>query len=101
MVKETSYYDMLGVSHTAPETEIEKAYYMKDRLVHPDKNPNDPQVAEKFQALGEAYKVISDPPQWASYDTHGKAGASTETLIDPPIVFSMLFGSELFEHYIG
>jgi hypothetical protein len=83
MVKEIGYYDVLGVSHMAPETEIKKSYYMKARLVHPDKNPNDPQVAENFQALGEAYQVLSDPPQWASYDAHGKVGVSMETLIDP------------------
>jgi curved DNA-binding protein CbpA len=40
---EISYYDVLGVSHTTREIEIKKSYYMKARLVHPDKNPNDPQ----------------------------------------------------------
>ncbi|XP_025606749.1 chaperone protein dnaJ 10 isoform X2 [Arachis hypogaea] len=81
MVKETEYYDVLGVSPTATEAEIKKAYYMK--------------------VLGEAYQVLSDPAQRQAYDAHGKSGISTESIIDPAAIFAMLFGSELFEEYIG
>ncbi|CAN6716616.1 unnamed protein product [Malus baccata var. baccata] len=85
MVKETEYYDVLGVSPAATEAEIKKAYYMKARQVHPDKNPNDPLAAQNFQVLGEAYQVLSDPSQRQAYDAYGKSGISTE----------------LFEEYIG
>ncbi|KAI8549091.1 hypothetical protein RHMOL_Rhmol07G0323900 [Rhododendron molle] len=81
MVKETEYYDVLGVSPTATESEIKKAYYIK--------------------VLGEAYQVLSDPAQRQAYDAYGKSGISTEAIIDPAAIFAMLFGSELFEEYIG
>ncbi|OIW11194.1 hypothetical protein TanjilG_28285 [Lupinus angustifolius] len=101
MVKETEYYDILGVIPSASDDQIRKAYYHKAMQVHPDKNLNDPSAAEKFQILGEAYQVLSDPVQRNVYNQNGKHSVSRETMLDPTTVFALLFGSELFEDYIG
>ncbi|KKA29827.1 hypothetical protein TD95_000436 [Thielaviopsis punctulata] len=102
MVADTAYYDTLGVSPTATELEIKKAYRKLAIVHHPDKNPNDPTASEKFQNIGEAYQVLSDPDLRKAYDKYGKDSAKPqEGFVDPSEFFSSIFGGEAFMDWIG
>ncbi|KAK5659281.1 hypothetical protein OQA88_1374 [Cercophora sp. LCS_1] len=102
MVVDTAYYDTLGVKPTATELEIKKAYRKLAIVHHPDKNPNDPTAHEKFQAIGEAYQVLSDNDLRAAYDKYGKESARpSEGFVDPAEFFTSIFGGEAFVDWIG
>lgn len=102
MVVDTEYYDALAVAPTATELEIKKAYRKMAIKLHPDKNPDDPSASEKFQKIGEAYQVLSDPQLRAAYDRDGKESAKpTEGFADPAEFFGMIFGGEAFVDWIG
>jgi hypothetical protein len=62
------YYARLGVRPSASTQEIRSAYREKARATHPDRNPDDPQAAERFQKVKEAYQVLRDPERRARYD---------------------------------
>ena len=68
------YYEVLGVSRSASEEEIKKAYKKLARKYHPDMNPGDKEAEEKFKAINEANEVLSDPEKKARYDQYGFAG---------------------------
>lgn len=68
------YYEILEVHKNASETEIKKTYRRLAVKYHPDKNSGDKAAEEKFKELSEAYAVLSDAQQRATYDQFGHAG---------------------------
>mmetsp|Transcript_22191 Transcript_22191/g.68426 ORF Transcript_22191/g.68426 Transcript_22191/m.68426 type:complete len:610 (+) Transcript_22191:135-1964(+) len=98
-VKETGLYDTLGVATDASDAQIKKAYYKKALKCHPDKHPGDKEKKQEFQAISAAYATLSDPQQRARYDSTGTA--EEQAGMDPAVFFSMIFGSEEFERYVG
>ncbi|CAX45307.1 conserved hypothetical protein [Candida dubliniensis CD36] len=102
MVVDTTYYDLLNIETSATSLEIKKAYRKAAIKLHPDKNPNDPDAAARFQEVGEAYQVLSDESLRAKYDKYGKQESiPQEGFEDPAEFFSMIFGGEAFKDWIG
>lgn len=70
------YYEVLGISRTATEAEIKRAYRTLAVKYHPDKNPDDAAAEDKFKECAEAYAVLSDQQKRAAYDRFGHSGVS-------------------------
>ena len=72
MANKRDYYEVLGVSKTATEDELKKAYRKLAKKYHPDANPDNKEEAEaKFKEVNEAYEVLSDPKKRQMYDQFG------------------------------
>ncbi|GBP30681.1 DnaJ homolog subfamily B member 6-B [Eumeta japonica] len=110
------YYRVLGVTRTASETEIKKAYRKLALKWHPDKNPDNADEANRrFKEISEAYEVLSDERKRRMYDQYGKEGLNSGrsrraadddydfgysdfpfTFRDPEEVFREFFGGSPF-----
>jgi curved DNA-binding protein len=66
------YYQTLGVSRTASQADIKKAFRKLAREHHPDKKPGDKEAERRFKAVNEAHAVLSDPDKRKKYDRLGK-----------------------------
>lgn len=69
----TDYYASLGVSKSATEAEIKKAYKKKAMQYHPDKNAGDKKAEAKFKEINEAYQTLGDATKRKNYDQFGSA----------------------------
>jgi molecular chaperone DnaJ len=67
------YYEVLGLSRDAAESDIKKAYRRLAMKFHPDRNPEDPTAAERFREASEAYEVLTDAEKRQAYDRFGHA----------------------------
>ncbi|MDR1551626.1 MAG: molecular chaperone DnaJ [Holosporaceae bacterium] len=65
------YYETLGVSKSADEEEIKKAYRKMAMKYHPDRNKGDKEAEAKFKAINEAYETLKDPQKRSAYDRYG------------------------------
>ncbi|MEZ6141509.1 MAG: J domain-containing protein [Zavarzinella sp.] len=68
------YYDILGISKTASQEEIDKAFRKLSRKFHPDRNPGDAAAESKFKDIQKAHTTLSDPQKRAIYDQYGEVG---------------------------
>ncbi|MBQ8425975.1 MAG: molecular chaperone DnaJ [Clostridia bacterium] len=109
-----NYYDILGVSKTASDDEIKKAYRSLAKKYHPDLNPGNAEAAEKLKEINEAFGVLSDKTKKQNYDTYGSAegpqgfgsgsgfsGFGNFGFDDLGDIFSNIFGGSGFSGFGG
>ena len=92
----TDYYNLLEIDRNADEKTIKKAYRKLSMKWHPDKNPDNIEVAnKKFKEIGEAYSVLSDSEKRSHYDQLGMDFVKNQSGgpgMDPSDIFSQFFG---------
>ncbi|MDR2667202.1 MAG: DnaJ domain-containing protein, partial [Holosporales bacterium] len=102
------YYSILGVSKTATQEELKKAYRKLAVQYHPDKNAGNKQAEEKFKEINEAYDVLKDEKKRAAYDRYGSSafqnsGTSNNAGFSEGFDFGGGFSSftDIFEEMFG
>jgi len=75
MAAQRDYYEVLGLPESAGTDDVKKAFRRLAKQYHPDRNPNNPQAAERFKEINEAHDVLSDAEKRKKYDTLRRYGA--------------------------
>ena len=106
------YYEILGVSKSASQDEIKKAYRKVAMQYHPDRNPGDKASEEKFKEAAEAYEILNDGDKKAQYDRFGHSafgqgrgsggqGGAGMNMDDIFSQFGDIFGDDAFGSFFG
>ena len=104
------YYETLGLSKGASESEIKKGFRKKAMELHPDRNQDDPSAESKFKEANEAYDVLKDADKKAAYDQYGHAafdgaggygGGHHMNMDDIFSNFGDIFGDDIFGSFFG
>ena len=74
MAEKRDCYEILGISKSATDDEIKKAYRRMAKQYHPDANPGNKETEDKFKEVNEAYSILSDADKKSAYDRFGYAG---------------------------
>ncbi|CAG2161523.1 unnamed protein product [Oppiella nova] len=103
MPKKRCYYEVMGLSMEATEDDIKKTYRQLALSLHPDKNPDNQEMANnEFKLLQEAYEVLSDPRERKWYDKHRDSilrGQDRDEIVDQEVDVYPYFSSFCFTSY--
>ncbi|MFM7528699.1 MAG: molecular chaperone DnaJ [Nodosilinea sp.] len=94
------YYDVLGVSRSADQEEIKRAYRRLARKYHPDVN-KDPGAEDTFKEINRAYEILSEPEIRARYDRFGEAGVGGAAAGGYPDFGDVGGFADIFESFFG
>jgi len=104
-VKDPFFYDVLNVDPSVNASVIKRQYYILARKYSPDRAGDSQENAEKLRNIGYAYVILTNDEMRDKYDKYGRNFMNIEEmnppLVDPIVLYRVLYGSEKFEPYFG